>query len=273
MFNNLCSIDVGCNNIKMMAIVDGKTTCKTIPSGDNLTRKELVEIIHNFYLSFNDDFKGLGIAFSGFTSDYTKVDFSSLQCLDGLKAEDFSDLNCNVIRFINDSNASTLAGTIEFPNSKVLIGITNGTGIGCGVAINGKLFTGSNGFLGEIYGNPILDENGNIVKVGKICSGSKILKQLNQTNSKEEKEIIIHQSSVYFGMLLSQIIHLYNPDVIYFSGGGFDYPLFLDELIQITKKYCYPHFINNLVLKKSSYENYAGCVGAMKFLLSNEKIG
>lgn len=267
MFSNFCGIDVGCSNIKMIALVDDAPFYKTLPSGDELTRKQLIDMIHDFYLSFNIDFKGLGIAFSGCTSNYTKVEHTSLKCLKDLSVNDFSDLNCKTL-LINDSNATTLAGTIECPNSKVLVGITNGTGIGCGIAINGKLFTGSNGFLGEIYGNPIVDENKNIMKIGKICSGSKILKKLSQAQTEYEKKEIIHYAAIYCGTLLSQIIHLYNPDVIYFSGGGFSYPNLLNEIIQFAKQNCYLRFLKNLKFKESAYGSYAGCMGAIK-LLSN----
>ena len=63
--NNLCGIDVGCTNIKMMAIIDGVKNVKTILSGDDFTRASLIEAIYAFYRSFNNDFSGLGIAFSG----------------------------------------------------------------------------------------------------------------------------------------------------------------------------------------------------------------
>ena len=270
--NNFCVIDIGCTNIKMMALVNNKPIFKTFPSGDDLTQKQLVDIIHDFYLSFNNDFEGLGIAFSGCTTDSMKVDRTTLQCLEGLSVDDFSDLNCSTIRLINDSNATTLAGTVEYPNSKVLVGFTNGTGIGCGISIQGNLFTGSNGFLGEIYGNPIVDEKGNINKIGRICSGSKILKKLNQAQTETDKKEIIHHASMYCGTLLVHIIHLYNPDVVYFSGGGFSYEGFLNEIIQFTKNNCYPHFTKNLVFAESSYQGYSGCVGAMQ-LVSQEKIG
>lgn len=269
--NNLCGIDIGCTNIKMMAVLNGTSNFHVIPSGDCLTRQELVKIIHDFYLSFDNDFTGLGIAFSGCTKDSTKVDYTSLPCLQGLSVSDFSDLNCNNICFINDSNAATLAGTIEYPNSKVLVGITNGTGIGCGVAINGDLFTGSNGFLGEIYGNPIVGADGKISKIGKICSGSKILKKLEQAQTETEKKEIIHHAAKYFGTLLVSIIHLYNPDVIYFSGGGFSYEGFLNEIISFAQKNCYPQFLQNLTFAKSDYGKYSGCIGAA--LSVQKKIG
>ena len=184
-----------------------------------------------------------------------------------LSADDFSDLSKNVF-LINDSNATTLAGTLQYPYAKVLVGITNGTGIGIGIAIDGKLFTGSNGLLGEIYGNPVILENSNTIKkMGQIVSGSKILKEINRTNNPE----IIHEAAKYLGTLLVQIIHFYNPNVIYFSGGGFSFEGFLDEAIIFAKQRCYPSFLEGLSFKQSVYGKYAGCIGAIK--LVKEKIG
>ena len=169
---------------------------------------------------------------------------------------------------VNDANATTLAGTIEYPDAKVLVGITNGTGIGCGIAIDSKLFTGANGLLGEIYGNPLVCSNNSVTKIGRIVSGSKILKKLNHENDKE----IIHQSALYLGTLLVQIIHLYNPDVLYFSGGGFTYfDGYLEKAIQFAKDNCYPAFLENLIFKQSTYDSYSGCFGAIK--LVSERIG
>lgn len=263
---NLCGIDVGCTNIKMMAVINNMPVSKTIPSGDDLTRKQLVDAIKNFYLSFKINFDGIGIAFSGCTSDSIRVDSTTLPCIQGFSVTDLADLNCKNIKLINDSNAATLAGTIEYPNSKVLVGITNGTGIGCGVSIKGKLFTGSSGFLGEVYGNPILNGNGNITKIGRICSGSKILKKLNNAKSENDRKELINKASIYLGILLVQFINFYNPDVIYFSGGGFSFDDLLDDAIEFAKKNSYSHLSKNVVFAKSTYHGYAGCVGAMKLV-------
>lgn len=183
---NLCGIDVGCTNIKMTAVIGDKSSQISLPSGvsissgDDFTKEELIREISKFYMSFGCDFEGLGIAFSGCTSDGLRVCDTSLRCLENLSVNDFAHLNCKNIKLINDANATALAGLLEYPDAKVLLGITNGTGIGCGIVINGQLFTGANGFAGQIYGNPTVDSNGEIVKNGKICSGSKVLKKIVQ---------------------------------------------------------------------------------------------
>ena len=264
--HNFCGIDIGCTNIKLLALVNTIVIKKTVPSGDNLSRNELINIIKDFCTSYKVRFDGIGIAFSGCTKNEKKVYTTTLNCLQNLSVDDFSELSKNVF-LINDSNATALAGTLQYPYAKVLVGITNGTGIGIGIAINGKLFTGANGLLGEIYGNPVILESSNsIKKIGQIVSGSKILKELDRTNNSE----IVHVAAKHLGTLLVQIIHFYNPDVIYFSGGGFSFQGFLNEAIIFAKQRCYPSFLEGLSFKQSVYGNYAGCIGAIK--LVREKI-
>ena len=257
---NYCGIDVGCTNIKMVAVLNNKPHHKTVPSRDNLSRKELIQIICNFYKSFQTNFSVLGIAFSGYTFDSLTVAHSTLPCLKGLSVTDFQHLKCDNIFLINDSNATALSGLTEYPNSKVLIGITNGTGIGCGIAINGSLFSGSNGLAGEIYGNTIYTANGDITKIGRICSGSKILKTLSSNPD------TVKQASINLGNLLVSIIHLYNPDTLYFSGGGFLFDDYLNLSIAYAKENVYPNFLKNLIFVRDSYNGYSGCFGAIKFV-------
>lgn len=265
--NNLCGIDVGCSNIKMTAIVDNVPVYKSIPSGDDFTREQLIGAISDFYLSFDNKFSGLGIAFSGCTTDGYSVSKTTLKCLNNLSVDDFSHLQCPKVCLINDANATALAGLLEYPDSQVLISITNGTGIGCGIAINGKLFIGSNGLAGEIYGNPIILSDNQVSKVGKICSGSKILKKLNNSFSELCKEEIIKEASPYMGSVIVSLIHSYNPDVIYFSGGGFNYHGYLEQTLQFVSEHTYSQFLENLKFAHSAFSTYSGCFGAMKYLL------
>lgn len=264
---NLCGIDVGCTNIKMAAVIGEDLFQKSIPSGDDFSKEELIQEISEFYTSFDYNFEGLGIAFSGCTSDGMRVCDTSLDCLDNLSIYDFAHLNCKNIQLINDSNATALAGLLEYPNAKVLLGITNGTGIGCGIVINGQLFTGADGFAGQIYGTPTVDPNGKIIKNGKICSGSKVLKKIGQISDQDQKQKIIHQAATYLGIEMVSLIHAFNPDIVYLAGGGFNYPDYLDTLIDFAYQHTYSNFLTNLQIVQTDFSSYSGCFGAMKYLL------
>lgn len=124
-----------------------------------------------------------------------------------------------------------------------------------------------NGLAGEIYGNPVIFPDNQVSKVGKICSGSKILKKITNPDSEFRKEEIIKDASPYMGSVIVSLIHSYNPDVIYFSGGGFNYPNFLEQTLDFVYEHTYPHFLENLKFAHSTFSIYAGCFGAMKYLL------
>ena len=264
--NNLCGIDVGCTNIKMVAIVNNQIKTNTIPSGDFCSKEYLVNQITEFYLTAGPSFNGLGIAFSGCTTDGQSICQTTLNCLKNLCTKDFTHLMCPKINLINDSNASCLAGTIEYPESKVLVSVTSGTGIGAGIAINSKLFTGANGFAGEIYGNTTFDKSGSLTKIGRLCSGSKILKKLRSTDN-SQIDAIITEAAQELGIVLVSLIHSFNPDVIYLSGGGFEFYDLFSQTTSFIKKHAYPQFLEDITIVKSGFNNYAGCYGAMKSLV------
>ena len=261
--NNFIGIDIGCTNIKLMAsLKSGHVSCNICSSSDITNVADLREVVFDFMNSFNDTFDGIGIAFSGITMDGYSVEKTTIPALENFKTSDLAiyHLDSNHIKLFNDSNAATIAGTIEYPKAKVLVGITNGTGIGLGLAINGSLFTGSSGALGEIYGSYTVTEENKLEKIGRIVSGSKI-------QSSPDSYSYFKYSLNYWNSLLSQIITFYNPDVVYFSGGGFNHhPEIMEYTYEFVKENCYPALTKNLTFAKSRYGNFAGCHGAIKLL-------
>ena len=156
---------------------------------------------------------------------------------------------------------------MEYPESKVLLGVTNGTGIGLGIVINGQLFTGSNGFAGEIYGNPTIGFDGQLTKTGRICSGSKIMKRIYEGDEAQSKWSEAIKGANYMGMELVSLIHSFNPDVVYLSGGGFCLPGYFGTVHDFVLKHVYPQFAVGLNFEMSKFSTYSGCYGAMKYLL------
>lgn len=267
--NNFCGVDVGGTNIKMTAVLGDCPVQKTVPSGPNRTKQELIEVISSFYQSFDCDFEGLGIAFTGITTDGLQVKMSSKQSLKGLCVSDFEHLHCKKVRLINDANATALAGAVEYPDSKVLIGITCGTGLGCGIVINGRLFTGANGLAGEIHGNPAILTSNGVIKNGRICSGSQIWGKIHSGEEDVNQEKIIKEASCYFGMQIVSFVHLLNPDVIYLSGGGFLFPGYVESIREFVYKHAEQFMTKNLKIVRTNYETYSGCIGAMRYLLTD----
>lgn len=225
-FNNLCSIDVGLDNVQMLAFIDDKPHFATFPVTYNFTREKLLKIINDFYLSFDMKFEGLAISVSGYISDSDMtVNYTTLSALDDLSKSDFKTLNCENFAIIRRSTAATLAGKIEYPNSKVLVGVILKPEVEFGVSIKNTIFTGANGFAGGYYFDYKAIQ-------GKVLSS------------------------------ISNIINFYNPDVIYFIDNNIN----IINLFRYCNSHLPTIMTNQLRFSKTVYEEYACCFGAMQYL-------
>lgn len=137
---------------------------------------------------------------------------------------------------------------------KHLIGIFLGTGIGAGVMIDGKLYTGFNGSAGEV-GHMVIDVNGPECGCGNhgcfeaLASRRAIFRTIQSAVQKGQETVlvdmlgkdladmrsgdirkairrgdrfvekVIEQAAEYTGIAVGNLINLFNPEVIVLGGG------------------------------------------------------
>ena len=137
---------------------------------------------------------------------------------------------------------------------KQLIGIFLGTGIGAGIMIDGKLYTGFNGSAGEV-GHMVIDINGPECGCGNhgcfeaLASRRAIFRTIQSAVKKGQEtllvdmlgkdladmrsgdirkalrrgdrfvEKVIEQAAEYTGIAVGNLINLFNPEVIVLGGG------------------------------------------------------
>jgi len=259
-----CGFDCGGTNLKCYCNIDGKEFTNIIPTGEDFTKRDLINAITNFVVSLPVAVNAIGIAFSGMGTP-THINRTPRKYLLGLDARDFAHLGCKV-SFINDANAATLCGLYEYPKAKVLACITNGTGIGSGLCIGGKLFLGASGLAGEITGNILSTVNGP-TRAWKLCGGKALQNALAEATTSSEKERILEESATNFGFLLTHVINLINPDVIYLAGGVFKYENYFETVVKTVKEHGVDYMIKDLVIELSTKGTYAGCIGATEYAL------
>jgi len=157
---------------------------------------------------------------------------------------------------INDANAAAL-GELHFGAAKGtrnFIYVTLSTGIGGGIVIDGKVYTGATGVAGEI-GHMTIDDDGPLCKCGNkgcwesLASGTALVREARQQIKQGAKTSIlthagglmekvtaevIHQAAqagdglaqeliartgYYVGVGLASLINLFNPELIVIGGG------------------------------------------------------
>ncbi|MEO9964916.1 MAG: ROK family protein [Reichenbachiella sp.] len=190
--------------------------------------------------------------------------------------------------FSNDANCFALAetklGVVKrvMPDAKVVFGVIMGSGVGGGLVVNGQVINGRQGIAGE-WGHNFLDETGGPCYCGKvgcvetILSG-KSLERFYYENFGERKKLqhiyseyltgnsqngkaTIDRLMHYFGLGLSTVINILDPDVVVLGGGVSN----IDRLYTVGVEEVKKHLFNNnpdLLILKPELGDSAGVFGA-----------
>jgi len=205
------------------------------------------------------DLLAVGLGAPGLSNPETGILFTSphLPGWDNVPLRDIIEKELGKKTFlINDANAAAI-GELHYGAGKGashFIYITVSTGIGGGIIIDGRIYTGSRGMAGEL-GHMVIDDEGPLCTCGNkgcwetLASGSALARQAKQrikdgavTTILEygDKDIdkvnaeTIHQAAqagdelaneliartaYYLGVGLTSLINIFNPEVIVIGGG------------------------------------------------------
>ena len=178
---------------------------------------------------------GIGIGVYGILSKTKKIiytPFSSWKDIELKKIiEDYTGIKTYVE---NEANISALGENIIYANQKNLVSLNIGIGVGMGIIIDNKLYTGEDGFAGEI-GHTILIPNGKECVCGnngcleKYISDIAIIQNyyeltnekvsitefISRLKSKEVHANKIYQQFIdYLSITINNISQLLNPQTI-----------------------------------------------------------
>ncbi|MBN2111872.1 ROK family protein [Candidatus Woesearchaeota archaeon] len=148
-------VDIGGTHISAGLVSSGKVLVekKVLISGIK-TKKEFVDSLFGIIGTLMDKkIKGIGIGFpapivDGCAPEVQNMPFLNKINLKGIIEKEFN-ARCEVS---NDANLFAL-GEQKFgaaKGKKNVVGITLGTGLGCGIIINGEIYSGATGAAGEI---------------------------------------------------------------------------------------------------------------------------
>jgi len=192
------------------------------------------------------------------------------------------------VELANDADCFALAearyGVVRerFPDARVVFGVILGTGVGGGIAIDGRAIVGLQGIAGE-WGHNFLDDSGGPCYCGKtgcvenVISGPALEKYyLKETgNRKPLKDIVaLAESKVdptaqrtmlrlieFYGKALSVVINILDPDVIVIGGGVGNIDLLYDRGRDAVRKYVFNNRLDTPIVKPSLGDS-AGVFGA-----------
>ena len=304
-------IDLGGTNIKAGVVSESfeivsKATCKT-----NLPRpaeeicadmaKVALEAVKTAGLTL-DDIEAVGIGTPGIANsaegviEYSNnLGFRDFHVVELMKT--FIDKPCYVE---NDANAAAygefVAGAAKGANNAVCI--TLGTGVGGGIIIDGKIYSGSN-FAGAEIGHTVIDPNGPQCTCGRkgcfeVFSSATGLVNMTKTAMEEDKTSIMWKMSEEMGKVsartafnamregdaagkavvdkyirylacgIANTINIFQPDILCIGGGVCNEgdPLLLPLKAQVAKEIYTRDSAKNTEIVIAKLGNDAGIIGA-----------
>jgi predicted NBD/HSP70 family sugar kinase len=214
---------------------------------------------------------------------------SNTTCLNGRRLKADLEKKMGVELYMaNDANCFALAeanmgiAKEKFPDAKVVFGVIMGTGVGGGVVVDGKVINGLQGIGGE-WGHNLLDESGGPCYCGKtgcveqVLSGPALQRYYYELSGvkKSLKEIYeahkegndgpasktMERLIRFFGVALSVVVNILDPDVIVIGGGVGNIELIYTEGVASLGKYIFNNRLDTPVLRPKLGDS-AGVFGA-----------
>lgn len=189
----------------------------------------------------------------------------------------------------NDANCFALAETRlgvvrqQFPEAKVVFGIILGTGVGGGLVVNGHVLEGFHGIAGEWGHNYLSEAEGYLCFCGKKGCNESILAgpALERYYARQSGQMLglqdivasaqagtdtvatqtIRRLTNFFGLALSAVVNVLDPDVIVIGGGVGNIDAIYQAGVASVRKYVFDHQFEAPVVKPLLGDS-AGVFGA-----------
>ena len=213
---------------------------------------------------------------------------SNTVVLNGKKFKDDLTAKIRLPLFIsNDANCMALAearmGVVqdELPDAQVVFGVIMGTGVGGGVVFDGNIWPGKMGIGGE-WGHNFLDSSGGDCYCGKsgcvenVISGTALqsyyqsiggdtisLKEIHARYLEGEELALkcMQRLFHFFGVAISNVINILDPDVIVLGGGVGNIPELYSLGVQEVQAHVFNDHLTTTFLKPKLGDS-AGVFGA-----------
>ena len=190
---------------------------------------------------------------------------------------------------LNDANAAALgeAFTGGARGYREVVMLTLGTGVGGGLILNGRLYSGARGIAGEL-GHFTLYQDGRKCPCGKrgcleeyASTTALIARAERQTGRTGWNGRMIFEGAAQGDPLLrlaldgwlddvaagvTGLVHIFNPELVLIGGGvSAQQALLIDPLAAQVRKSIMPAFAEGLEVRAAALQNDAGLVGAVYY--------
>jgi glucokinase len=224
----LVGVDLGGTNVRAGLVRDGKIIAlHKRPISSHAEQKiVLKEICETIAAALRPGVQAIGIGVPSLVKDGVVYSVANIPSWQKVPLKKFLEKRFGIPVYVNNDAKCFALGELHYGfgrGRKNLVGLIIGTGLGCGVVINGKLYSGSNGAAGELGHAPFRSE-----EVEHYCSGrffkrefgldSREIQDRADAGDFKAAEMLAAFGDPFADAVMT-VLYAYDPEMIVLGGG------------------------------------------------------
>ena len=265
----IVGVDLGGTNVRAAAVRDGKIVARAVR---RISGKAAEEVVLGEIFETIDEVIGGGVAGIGIgVPSVVDVERGIVYAVENIPAwrevplKDKLESRYGCPAYVNnDANAFAL-GELHFGKGRGyrnMVAVTIGTGLGAGIIIDGRLYSGPNCGAGEIGSIPYRDHTVEHYAAGRFFKdragvGGDVVFERAQRGDAEAVRLF-HAFGYELGHAILTILYAYDPELIVLGGSiSRAYRFFEAGMRERLKSFAYQHALVRLVIACSEVEDVA----------------
>jgi glucokinase len=281
----IVGVDLGGTNVRAAAVRDGKIVKRAVR---RISGKAAEEVVLGEIFETIDEVVGGGVAGIGIgVPSVVDVERGIVYAVENIPAwrevplKDRLESRYGCPAYINnDANAFAL-GELHFGKGRGyrnMVAVTIGTGLGSGIIIDGRLYSGPNCGAGEIGSIPYRDATVERYAAGQFFEheagvGGDVVFERARGGDAEALRLF-HAFGLELGHAILTILYAYDPELIVLGGSiARALPFFEGGMRERLKSFAYQHALKKLVIACSENEDVATLGAAALYVDAAGKSG
>ncbi len=268
-FKNMLGVDLGGTNIRAGKIIDDKivhlTKMSTPSKGSVDAVMDQMYAVIDSCIDASTTSIGVGVPSVVDVEKGIVYDVINIPSWKVVPLKELLEKRYNLPVYVNNDANCFAVGEKYFGKAKLyknIVGVTLGTGLGCGLIFNGKLYEGSNCGAGEFGNVPYLLHNVEYYCSGQFFTDEKKVTAIDIFHLAKKGDAtaltLFAEYGFHLGKALKSILYAYDPEIIILGGSvSQSFSFFKEAMYHALQDFAFSNVMANLKIDVSELENSA----------------
>jgi glucokinase len=265
--NLLVGVDLGGTNVRAGLVRNGRITALEARRISSRAAQEVVveEVCESIAAVLTPGVRGIGIGVPSLVDDGVVYSVNNIPSWRAVPLQRILKRRFGIPVFVNNDANCFALGELHFDlgrGYRNLVGLILGTGLGAGVVINGRLYSGSTGGAGEIGAIAYREKDFEHYCSGRFfqrefgLDGATLYERAGRGDRKARSMLAAFGDD--FANVIMALLYAYDPEIIVLGGSVSKvYPYFEKRMREKLKVFHFPNTLKKLVLTRTRKPNIA----------------